>query len=137
MSNDPTYKRLWYRRNRARILAERASRYATDASHRAYVKAKAARWILAHPNRAAEHSRACRVNRREKIRTYSRDYRLAFPLKVAAHTAVGHAIRDGKLQRQACERCAATRNVVGHHDNYLKPLDVRWLCKSCHWHEHH
>jgi hypothetical protein len=34
-----------------------------------------------------------------------------------------------------CEVCKET-NVDAHHDDYNKPLDVRWLCKK-HHREHH
>lgn len=33
---------------------------------------------------------------------------------------------------RACEVCGRTRNVDAHHDDYAKPLDVRWLCRSHH-----
>lgn len=58
------------------------------------------------------------------------------PLKKAAHTATGNAIRHGKLIRQPCEVCGESR-AEAHHDDYSKPLDVRWLCKRHHdeWHQ--
>jgi len=57
-------------------------------------------------------------------------------VKRAAHILVGNAIRDGKLIKQACEICE-NKKVHAHHDDYSKPLEVRWLCSKCHeqWHE--
>lgn len=56
--------------------------------------------------------------------------------KRAAHVAVGNAVRDGKLVPQPCEECGMTAQA--HHDDYSKPLDVRWLCPTHHsqWHKH-
>ena len=58
------------------------------------------------------------------------------PVKRAAHIAVGNAIRDGRLMRQPCEVCGDVAQA--HHDDYSKPLDVRWLCTTHHaeWHRH-
>lgn len=50
-----------------------------------------------------------------------------------AHIAVRRAIQDGLLENpNCCELCGAEGRVVAHHDDYAKPLDVRWLCKKCH-----
>lgn len=57
------------------------------------------------------------------------------PQKRAAHVAVGNALRNGRLVRQPCEKCGAEK-VHAHHDDYTKPLDVRWLCNTHHI-EHH
>jgi hypothetical protein len=59
------------------------------------------------------------------------------PLKRAAHVAVGNALRDGKLTRNPCEVCGEAK-AQAHHDDYSKPLDVRWLCTTHHaeWHKH-
>lgn len=57
------------------------------------------------------------------------------PLKRAAHVATNNAIRDGRIIPQPCEVCGATK-AQAHHDDYSKPLDVRWLCTTHHA-EHH
>lgn len=59
----------------------------------------------------------------------------ALPLKEAAHREVKHAIGNGTLVRPAlCSECGSDRHVPisAHHDDYNKPLDVRWLCAVCH-----
>ena len=57
------------------------------------------------------------------------------PDRRAAHSAVLNAIRDGRLNKEPCEVCVAEM-VHGHHDDYSKPLEVRWLCPAHHrqWH---
>jgi hypothetical protein len=59
------------------------------------------------------------------------------PIKQRAHYLCGNAIRDGRLIRQPCEVCGNTK-AQAHHDDYGKPLDVRWLCTTHHadWHRH-
>ena len=57
-------------------------------------------------------------------------------LKKKAHGDVAYAILTGKLVRQPCERCGTTQNVVAHHEDYNKPLEVLWLCKYHHKERH-
>lgn len=52
-------------------------------------------------------------------------------IKVAAHQMVWGAMKLGLLIRKPCEQCGA-EPTDAHHDDYLKPLEVRWLCRSCH-----
>lgn len=66
---------------------------------------------------------------------YLRSYRNRNPEKYAAHISVGNALRDGRLHRQPCEECGDT-NVHAHHDDYAKPLKVRWLCPMHHKRHH-
>lgn len=53
------------------------------------------------------------------------------------HVLVKTAIRNGELTRSlTCDACGLIRATWAHHDDYAKPLEVRWLCKPCHaeWH---
>jgi len=54
-----------------------------------------------------------------------------YPDKRRAHNMASNAIRDGKLIRQPCEKCGEQK-ADAHHDDYSKPLDVRWLCRGHH-----
>lgn len=56
-------------------------------------------------------------------------------IKRAAHIITGNAISRGDLLKQPCEVCGK-KKVDAHHDDYEKPLEVRWLCKKHHA-EHH
>lgn len=69
-----------------------------------------------------------------------RDYVSRNPKKRAAHVLLGNAVRDGVIQKPIkCSRCnefTPSRRLHGHHYDYNKPLDVIWLCASCHGFEH-
>lgn len=52
-----------------------------------------------------------------------------------AQQKLRHAVKIGKIVKTACEKCGNQKSE-GHHDDYSKPLSVRWLCRSCHANEH-
>lgn len=57
--------------------------------------------------------------------------------KDAAYFAYAKALRDGLLVRpDSCAKCGRVTVVDGHHEDYLRPFDVQWLCRSCHFREH-
>lgn len=71
----------------------------------------------------------------ESIRAYDRvrggsDVR-GTPAKRRARQAAYVHHRDA----QPCERCGAS-NAQRHHDDYMKPLAVRWLCPKHHGEAH-
>lgn len=82
--------------------------------------------------RIREYDRA-RGNRQTP--KYRREYATRFPQKRKARRAVAYAIQSGKIKRGKCEVCG-NDNVHAHHDDYLKMLEVRWLCPAHHrqWH---
>ena len=64
-------------------------------------------------------------------------YRKANPIKCKTRESVKNALKDGKITRpDICSCCSKPARLDGHHDDYSKPLDVRWLCRICHnqWH---
>ncbi len=48
-----------------------------------------------------------------------------------ARRQVARAIHRGELVRQPCEVCGG-EPAEGHHEDYSKPLNVRWLCRLHH-----
>ncbi len=123
------------------------------------------RWRAANPERWKELMAASYQRHAAKKREKQREYRqanleerraadraymkkrgkpYADPEKIKAQNLVNRAIARGDLFPQPCEGCGAEaypthdgrRGVHAHHDDYSKPLDVRWLCYSCHGKEH-
>jgi len=58
-----------------------------------------------------------------------------FALKKLVRAATNKCIKAGILVKKPCEVCG-NKKVDAHHDDYQKPLDVRWLCRLHHV-EHH
>ena len=60
-------------------------------------------------------------------------------VKYKAHRDLGNALKYGNIEKPSnCENCKTECSPHGHHDDYAKPLDVRWLCTKCHtdFHNH-
>lgn len=91
--------------------------------------------------------RADRV--RERVNAYRKGHaeivreqeRARAKMKPLHRTRATNAARQ--LMPQPCEKCGmeprkvdGRRIVHAHHDDYSKPLEVRWLCRTCHAMEH-
>lgn len=53
------------------------------------------------------------------------------PAKLRARNIAKAEIRQGRLLRKPCEACGNTKSEC-HHDDYSKPLEIRWLCRVHH-----
>jgi len=76
------------------------------------------------------------ANNKGKIYEVTKSWRERNPNKYRAHGKVAYAIKMGDLSAKSCEVCSEPI-TEGHHDDYAKALDVRWLCAICHnkWHK--
>lgn len=73
----------------------------------------------------------------ERIKSAVKKWGLKSRDKKKAHTKVRSAVLSGKIIKpDRCEKCKRLRALHGHHHDYSKPLDVEWLCRSCHALEH-
>lgn len=53
--------------------------------------------------------------------------------KTKAREILNHAVKSGKVRKPTnCSQCGKMRRLTAHHDDYSKPLVVRWLCYECH-----
>ena len=86
----------------------------------------------------ADYTKAAGIRSRERHPHWKGGISLGrvHPMKRAAHLAVKAEVRSGRMIRKPCEKCGSTARIHAHHDDYSRPLDVRWLC-PLHHNEHH
>ena len=111
---------------------------------------KTSEWVAANPERRKanwrRHSEENRDSYRASHRKYYEAHREEYmarlkaiwekrPEKKAARKMVWLAVRSGQLTKTDCQRCGNPK-VTAHHPDYSKPLEVVWLCYSCHGKEH-
>ena len=50
-----------------------------------------------------------------------------------ARQKIARLLKLGIIEKPSqCEKCGIKNNVRPHHPDYDKPLEVIWLCQSCH-----
>jgi len=62
-------------------------------------------------------------------------WRNSHRLESSVQQKLRRAVKSGRVDKHPCEVCGDVK-VHGHHDDYSKPLSVRWLCHK-HHREHH
>lgn len=64
-------------------------------------------------------------------------WRVKRPDRGAVRFAVKQALTAGVLVKpETCEQCGAGGYIEGHHEDYSKPLELVWLCGTCHKAKH-
>ena len=65
------------------------------------------------------------------------EWQAKHPDRMEARAVLREAIRRGKIIRPSiCEECGRVTRLSGHHSDYTQPLEVIWLCSSCHKFKH-
>ncbi len=122
----------WREANRVATRAKNRKEYATSERRRLQAKENARRWQAANPERANECRNAWRKRNAERVAAAGRDWEKRNPHKYAAHKKLRYAVRKGEVSKKPCEVCGTKKNIYAPHDDYSRPLDVRWLCRKHH-----
>jgi hypothetical protein len=78
-----------------------------------------------------------RKSNRSKCGEVVANWKKKNPQKAGAHSLVLWAVKTGVLNRpDKCEECGKSGKIQGHHEDYTKPLEIKWLCKFCHSRKH-
>ena len=89
-------------------------------------------------NRDKEVARKVEYNNskrgREVLYSSIKRYREKYPEKLRARQIVQYHIRKGLIKKEPCK--CGIEDVQAHHHDYSKPLEVTWLCTTCHGLEH-
>lgn len=72
------------------------------------------------------------VDGRKSLKNARAKYVAGNPEKFFAKKQMRLAIKTGKIKKGSCEVCGSSTGVHGHHEDYSKPLMVKWLCHACH-----
>lgn len=114
---------------------------------------QSAKYYTKHKDKILSAVRLYKANHKEEYRIYGGRYRAKHREEIAkyehvrkktvkgrARTLLGSAVNHGNIIKPShcscCGREARGRALQGHHDDYTKPLDVRWLCSQCHSRAH-
>lgn len=124
--------------------AERCREY--YKKHREKLLAYQKAYRKAHPEKIKKRKQEYNATHREEINAYWREYhskhklrkkerteeyKKKYPEKIKARYTLNNAIKRGEIKRQPCEVCGGAK-AEAHHDNYDKPLEIKWLCPKCH-----
>lgn len=88
------------------------------------------RWQKNHPEKVAEYKK----RRKPKNIKYNSHWYKMHPIGYKAKKILIEAIKSGVIIKPPnCEICNRNHTrIYGHHPDYSKPLEVIWVCGSCH-----
>lgn len=122
-----------YRKNKESLNARRRELHAKDpykyqetrAKYNRSEKGKAVAKKSAEKFLSTERGRNLTKQAHKKYAENNRN-------KIRTHWRIKQRIKSGAMVRGVCEKCGDSDDVHAHHDDYNKPLDVRWLCRKHH-----
>ena len=106
------------------------NRASPDGRQRRCKACRSVKKIKSSDEMAARVARDKLVRRLARLRR-SRRAALNDRSKIRAREKAKRAIREGRIKRLPCEVCRL-EPAEAHHDDYSKPLEVRFLCRLHH-----
>lgn len=129
------YNHAYYMKHRDREI-ERAKKYqAENRKHTTSMAKERRHRSIEQQEKNRERARAWYRNNKKRFYEYRANYEKENIDKITAQGEAKKAIARKELIRMPCEICGNTKTDA-HHDDYSKPLEVRWLCRAHHkeWH---
>ncbi len=117
------YLRKWRTENRDKVQASHKKWY--DLHRKNYYE-KNKEYLLRQHSEWLKTDKGKKHLKRMGERAFQK-----YPEKFEARSILRHAVRSGKIEKLPCEMCGNNKSQ-GHHEDYLKPLSVRWLCEKHH-----
>jgi len=111
---------------------EQWRRYGAKRRAQAGYRGRARKWEMAYEQRTKSKPEKM-ARKAANMKRYRNDPR--HRAKHEARWILNHAIASGRIVSQPCSNCT-TIPAQAHHADYSKPLDIIWLCRACHQHEH-
>lgn len=130
-------KRKEYYKNNKDNELEKQKKYYQENKETIRLKANAKQKTPQEREKANARSRKWAKENRERHYLNSKRSRERNPERHKAHQYVNWALRLEVLKKpENCSKCERRIKVEGHHTDYSKPLEVVWLCRTCHLKEH-
>lgn len=90
-------------------------------------------WSKNNKEHRQKYDKEWKANNSKKIKENWLNWNRDNPLAHKAHLKVYREILNGNLKRpEYCSQCGELCKPHAHHKNYQEPLNVIWLCSSCH-----
>lgn len=116
-------QKAYKKANRAKINMRRAKWILNNYSkHLAELK----RYRDKHRGLNVEKKRKAAIDRLERLKRNPE-----FLFKKSSRKKLARAVEKGLITKWPCEVCGDEK-AEAHHEDYNKPLDVKWLCKKHH-----
>lgn len=98
---------------------------------REYGRKSMQKWRDENRELAAIKMREWRTKNKKRHLEFVSNYKKNNPEKATAHRLVLMAVKIGTLVREPCSVCGNLKSQA-HHEDYSKPLEVKWLCQKHH-----
>jgi|SRR5882724_9228364 len=115
------FRAEWQRKDRRCLLCKRKQQNAANVAKGELLKVEGR---AAYRRRRPYYAAYWKARRTDPLHLLQRK----------ARRKVATEIEAGRLERKPCEVCDGTP-ADAHHENYSKALDIRWLCRRCHFAE--
>jgi hypothetical protein len=120
---------MWSKKKRNEYMTE----YRKNLEYQNYQKEYQKKYRIEHITEKAEYSNEWRKNHKSYVYEIWKKWTINNPEKFHPNTlnTLNNSITSSKIKRKPCEICGKLK-TDGHHSDYSKPLEVKWLC-----HKHH